>query len=262
MTVPTFLPYYTVGGSLAIIAAIVLGSNGALKSAGWSGGERSRAVLAIGGVLTAWFALAVWLARLDVYHATPDGLPTVAFGIFIPIAIGALALARSQTLARIIAAVPQTYLVSVQLYRALGVVFLILWAAGRLPALFAWPAGAGDVVVELAAPFVAWGYARNASGAAASVGWWNVLGLADLVVAVGTGVLTSPSPFQLFAFDNPNELVSIYPLVLVPTFLVPVSVLMHFASLQKLAREDFRTDAHCDLLIEDKAHRVATPRGV
>lgn len=256
MTVPSFLPYYTVGGSLAIIAAIVLGLNGALKSAGWSGGERSRAVLAIGGVLTAWFALAVWLARLDVYHATADGLPTVAFGIFIPIAIGALALARSQTLARIVAAVPQTYLVSVQFYRALGAIFLILWAGGLLPGLFAWPAGAGDVAVGLAAPFVAMAYARSASSSA-SVAWWNVLGLADLVVAVGTGVLTSPSPFQLFAFDNPNVLVSIYPLVLVPTFLVPVSVLMHFASLQKLAREDFGTDARCDLLIEDRSHGAA-----
>lgn len=157
---------------------------------------------------------------------------------------------------------PQSYLVSVQLYRALGVIFLILWAGGRLPALFAWPAGAGDVAVGLAAPFVAWGYARNASGGASTVGWWNVLGLADLVVAVGTGVLTSPSPLQLFAFGNPSELVSIYPLVLVPTFLVPVSVLMHLASLRKLAREDFSTEDNCDLLIEDKSHGTATsPRG-
>ena len=117
------------------------------------------------------------------------------------------------------------------------------------------------MAVGLAAPFVAMTYARRASSSA-SVAWWNVLGLVDLVIAVGTGVLTSPSPFQLFAFDNPNVLVSIYPLVLVPTFLVPVSVLMHFASLQKLAREDFGTDAHCDLLIEDRSHGAATPHGI
>jgi hypothetical protein len=44
---------------------------------------------------------------------------------------------------------------------------------------------------------------------------------------VPAGFLTSPSPFQLFAFDLPNELIRQFPLVLVPVFLVPVSVLLH-----------------------------------
>ena len=261
MTVPSFLPYYTVGGSIAIIAAIILGLNSALKGAGWAGPERRGVVLVIGFSLAAWFAIAADLATLGVYQATNDGMPVIAFGILVPIAIGTLLLYRSETLARVIDAVPQSTLVSVQLYRALGVIFLILWAGGRLPALFAWPAGVGDVAVGLAAPFVAWSYARNASGAS-SVAWWNVLGLADLVVAVGTGVLTSPSPLQLFAFDNPSQLVSIFPLVLVPTFLVPVSVLLHIASLRKLAAEDFSTKDDCDLLIDSSSHGTATPRGV
>ena len=46
-----------------------------------------------------------------------------------------------------------------------------------------------------------------------------------------TGFLTSPSAFQLFAFDLPNELISQFPLVLIPVFLVPLSVLLHLASL-------------------------------
>jgi hypothetical protein len=62
----------------------------------------------------------------------------------------------------------------------------------------------------------------------------------DLVVAMTAGFLTSPSPFQLFAFDLPNELISEFPLVLVPVFLVPVSVLLHLASLTKLRRVALR----------------------
>jgi hypothetical protein len=65
---------------------------------------------------------------------------------------------------------------------------------------------------------------------------WNLFGLADLVIAVTMGMLSSPSPFQLFAFDLPNELISRFPLVLVPVFLVPVSLLLHLASLTKLRR--------------------------
>jgi hypothetical protein len=62
------------------------------------------------------------------------------------------------------------------------------------------------------------------------------LGIADLVVAVSTGFLTSPSRFQMFAFDRPNELISMFPLVLIPTFLVPLAILLHIISLIQLGR--------------------------
>jgi hypothetical protein len=65
---------------------------------------------------------------------------------------------------------------------------------------------------------------------------WNVLGILDLVVAVGTGFLTSPSPFQQLSLDAPNELISAFPLVMVPVFAVPVSILLHLMSLMKLRR--------------------------
>src|SRR5271170_7190039 len=74
-------------------------------------------------------------------------------------------------------------------------------------------------------------------GSRSSSGWllaWNLFGIADLVVAVATGFLTSPSPLQLLALDRPNELISSFPLVMIPVFLVPLSVLLHLASLKKL----------------------------
>jgi len=37
--------------------------------------------------------------------------------------------------------------VGVQVYRALGLIFLVLYAGGYLPGLFAWPAGVGDILV-------------------------------------------------------------------------------------------------------------------
>jgi hypothetical protein len=67
---------------------------------------------------------------------------------------------------------------------------------------------------------------------------WNILGLLDLAVAVTTDFLTSPSPLQMYSFDAPNELITAYPLVLVPVFGVRLAVLLHVASLIKLAREE------------------------
>ena len=153
-----------------------------------------------------------------------------------PILIGGLLIVRSSTMARVLDAVPQHWLISVQLYRALGAIFLILYGAGKLPGLFAWPAGLGDVLVGALAPVVAVAYVRGPDKNEDLVSAWNIFGIVDLIVAVASGFSTSPSPFQLFAFDQPNELVSMFPLVLIPTYLVPVSILLHIASMTKLRR--------------------------
>ena len=118
----------------------------------------------------------------------------------------------------------------------LGLIFLLLLGEGLLPAAFALPAGSGDVAVGLLAPLVAIAYARGANGREMLVRAWNVLGLADLVVAVTTGFLTSPSSFQMLAFEAPNKLIAAFPLVMVPVFAVPLAVILHVASLAKLAR--------------------------
>jgi hypothetical protein len=170
---------------------------------------------------------------MGAYRAVLDRIPTIQYGILIPILIGGLLIWRSPRLARIIDAVPQHWLIGVQLYRALGVIFLILYGTGKLPGAFAWPAGLGDTLVGILAPVVAVAYARAPHKNADLVSAWNLFGLADLVVAVAAGFLTSPSPFQLFSFDLPNELVC----RLVHVFLVPVSVLLHLASLTKLRRD-------------------------
>ncbi len=240
MIVPAYLPYYVLTGAIGMIAAILFGLRSALRNAGWTTHDRTVTVRAATITVIGWFLLAIALASADAYRAAADRIPTIQYGILVPILIGGLLIWRSPRLARIIDAVPQHWLVGVQLYRALGVIFLILYAAGKMPGLFAWPAGLGDVLAGVFAPVVAIAYLRGPRENADLVSAWNLFGIADLVVAVTAGFLTSPSPFQLFAFDLPNELVSRFPLVLVPVFLVPLSVLLHLASLAKLRRSALR----------------------
>ncbi len=179
--------------------------------------------------LVAWMMAAVGLAVSGVYIRGTAGLPTIQFGILIPIVLGVAAYLTSPGARAFVRGLPQGWLVGVQVYRVIGGIFLILWSTGQLPAVFALPAGAGDIAVGLAAPLVAW--AASKRGGRAAVILWNILGLADLVVALTMGFLTSPSKFQMFAFDAPNVMVGQFPLILIPTFLVPLSILLHLASL-------------------------------
>jgi hypothetical protein len=144
---------------------------------------------------------------------------------------------RAGWASRLIDLVLQSWIVGVQAYRAFGVIFLILLARGELPARFAWPAGAGDVIVGLTEPLVAMAFAHGAPNREGLVVASNVFGLLDLVVAVSTGFLTSPSPIQILSLSAPNQLISAFPLVMAPVFAVPISVLLHIVSLMKLSRE-------------------------
>jgi hypothetical protein len=136
--------------------------------------------------------------------------------------------------------VPQPWIVGVQLYRALGVVFLILYAAGRLPSLFAWPAGGGDIAIGLCAPVVGLAYAWAPREAVGLVRAWNVLGILDLVVAVTTGFLTTPSLISPIDVHPTSELMTMLPMVLIPVYLVPLSIVLHIASLAKLRSGEAR----------------------
>ncbi|MEO9191354.1 MAG: hypothetical protein ABI224_15355 [Acetobacteraceae bacterium] len=93
------------------------------------------------------------------------------------------------------------------------------------------------------APLVAVRCARGAESRELLVRAWNAFGILDLVVASMAGFMTSPSPLQLLSLEAPNELISAFPLVMVPVFAVPLSTLLHLMSLMKLRRMGARDNS-------------------
>jgi len=241
MTAPAYLSPLVLGVSVVMIAAVLYGLSRALARAAWPAAERAAVVRAAAVVLIGWFLLSLALAWLGAYEGAPDRLPTIPFGIFVPIAIGALLIWRSQTVGRIIDAVPQHWLIGMHVTRVLGATFLVLYAAGLMPGLFALPAGLGDLATAALAPVAAYAAVRDPQGSAGTVAAWNVLGIADFLIAIATGFATGPSPLQLAAFDNPNTLIAALPLVLIPVYLVPLWSILHIASLVKLRRTAAQT---------------------
>jgi len=236
MSIPAYLPYFVFAGTAATVLTILYGLNRALADAAWPMAQRARAVRVSAVVLLGWLALAIVLAAMGGYHVEGDALPTIQFDIVPPILIGMFLIWRSDAVARLIDAVPQEWLVAVQLYRTLGVIFLILFASGKLPGPFAWPAGVGDIAVGLLAPVVGFAYARAPRDAAGLVRAWNVFGILDLVVAVTTGFMTATSALQPIHVEPNSDLMTVLPMVLIPVFLVPLSIVLHLASLAKLHR--------------------------
>src|SRR6516225_8632886 len=214
----------------------------------WLGAARmpasAKSRYATAGVLSAmligWVAVAQHLGAANTYFATADtadtAVPAVLFGLLLPLAVAAIALWRSESIARLVSAIPLHWLVAAQVYRVAGGIFLVLWADGRLPWQFALPAGIGDVATGGVAVVVAALLAQTATGAHRATYAWCLVGIADLVVAITLGAMTSPGRAHLLAFEAPNLLMSSYPLVMVPTFAVPLALMLHGLVLWRLRR--------------------------
>ncbi len=237
ITVPDYLFSFNVAAS-AILLALYF-------SLIWFGvarlpaGSRERfstaAILSL--ALLVWFALAQYIGRQNIYWAPNNPtMPTIQFGILIPLIIGLVLLMRSARIARLIDALPLSWLVGVQVYRILGIMFVVLWWGGFLPWQFALPAGIGDIATGLLAFVVAVMLLRKAAGARKATYAWCLFGIADLILAVTMGSLTTPGRVHLLALDAPNMLISAYPLVMIPTFAVPLSLILHGLCLWKLRR--------------------------
>jgi hypothetical protein len=169
---------------------------------------------------------AAWLVGVSLLAGGNDVLPPR-----IPVALGATLLAGyllllSPTFRRIIAAVPQHWLIGIQVFRILGAVWLVRYFAGGLPGLFALPAGIGDVTTGLLAAFVAYAWYSGKPYARTAAIAWNIFGMADLVNAAVLGTLTNGGAGGI-----------LFPLVLIPAYGVPRSLLIHSYSLMGLLRK-------------------------
>jgi hypothetical protein len=201
--------------------------------------ERRPSILLIGGaVVVGWVTLAILLARHGFWEThTDDPLtapPRIAFGIVVPTVLGSL-LVRNTTVRGWIGRIPLHVLVGVQFYRVVGVLFLIAYAQDDMPAEFALPAGIGDILVGLTAVVVAVLLLKQGEQRARfTVLAWCALGILDLVVAVIAGFLSAPSPIQQLALDDPNAAIVSYPFVVIPTFAVPLSIILHLYVISRL----------------------------
>ena len=112
-----------------------------------------------------------------------------------------------------------------------GAVFVAIMDPGHLPALFALPAGLGDVAAGIAAPLVARRLAHGGGRRAAL--WFTAFGMTDLISALTLGFLTG---FQLVNFTPSGAPISELPLVLIPTAAVPLLFALHITSVSALVR--------------------------
>jgi len=182
---------------------------------------------AAGVVVTAWLALALLAGGTGFLVRLPFPGPQLIFlALFVATLVAVTAL---PALRAWVDAVPLRALIGINAFRFVGITFLVLAARGQIDPVFAARAGWGDIATAaLALILFAAGEPRTSLQRGLRHGW-NGLGFIDLVVAVATATAVT------LRGSTPGVAPVLYPpLVLVPTFIVPIFLANHIIIFRRL----------------------------
>jgi hypothetical protein len=197
-------------------------------------GRRWAAHIAIASavIFASWFTASGVIASHGGYHTRlGHGMPWLPVAV-VSFVMSLLALSRIPSVARALGAPGMvSRLIHPHSFRVGGLVFLLLMLQGHLPALFALPAGLGDIAVGIAAPRVARGLVDGAGRRAAL--WFNALGITDLVVALILGAVVG---YRLISVTPSGSPISDLPLALIPSAAVPLLFALHIISISALRK--------------------------
>jgi len=182
---------------------------------------------AAGIAVTAWLALAILAGATGFLARLPFPGPQL---IFLALFVATLVVATSVPAVRAwVEALPLRTLIGVNALRFIGITFLVLAARGQMAPVFAARAGWGDIATAvLALILVAAGEPRTPLQRGLTHAW-NAFGFLDLVVAVGTATAVT-----LQGSTPGVEQVLYLPLVVVPTFIVPIFLATHIIIFRRL----------------------------
>jgi hypothetical protein len=187
------------------------------------------------GIIGIWF-LAACIGGIRGIFNQP-GVPPVTVGLFllVPIAGFTIAYVANPQLRHAVDGVPLWFITIAHTWRFVGLGFVLGAIANVLPPQFGYPEGLGDVAAAaLCLPLAR--ALRNPDRSprlrAAFIAW-NVFGLTDLLSAITLGILYSPSSFGILRTDVSTALMTRFPVNLIPTFFLPLFILLHILALRR-----------------------------
>src|SRR5690242_7044046 len=110
-TPASFLTVYVLVASVAAVMTLLYGLRAAIRRTELVAREQRRALWIATTLLVGWFLAALLPSWLGFYQGTPARIPTIEFGLLLPIIVGVIFYWRSAPLRRITAAASQRLIV-------------------------------------------------------------------------------------------------------------------------------------------------------
>jgi hypothetical protein len=195
-------------------------------------------------LIGAWFVAALTASALHLFRADSSRPPLpLALAGLIPIVAFSLWFARSESFRQFALSLNPGTLTLLHSWRVGGFTFLVLYTFGILPGLFALPAGLGDFAIGATASYAALKLANP--NHRSSFIRWHALGILDLVVALTLGATAS----LIYPQGVPTTPLTVLPLSLIPTFVVPLLLILHVICIAQARRWPARKDSLSPLFL-------------
>lgn len=111
---------------------------------------------------------------------------------------------------------------------------LLLFTHQLVPELMTFEGINFDIISGLTAPFIAYfGYYKKQIGKKILL-IWNIACLALLINIAYHGILSVPTPFQRFGFEQPNIGLTYFPYIFLPGLIVPSVLFAHLVCMRSL----------------------------
>lgn len=187
-------------------------------------------------ILIGWITLQAIIAVLNFYTVT-DTIPPRFLLLVIPPMLTIIALFITGSGGRFLDRLDVSRLTILHIIRLpVELVLYWLYTHQQVPELMTFEGRNFDIFSGITAPVICYfGYVNKKLSKHILV-LWNLTCLALLINIVANAVLSAPSPFQQFAFDQPNIAVLYFPFIWLPCMIVPLVLLSHLAAIRQLIK--------------------------
>jgi hypothetical protein len=199
---------------------------------------REKAIPILIGLLV-WLIIQLVLTIKGIYNSDFNSLPPklVLFGI-VPMIFVIVFLFNTIKGKQFIDSLPITNISYLNVVRVpVEIVLFWLYLYKTVPVLMTFEGLNFDIIAGITAPFVAYFGLVKRKFSFKIVLVWNFICLGLLVNIIVIAFLSSPSPVQMIALDQPNIALFNFPMSWLPTFIVPIVIFGHLVSIRQLMQK-------------------------
>jgi len=229
-SLPLYLIIAFVFTTLLAIGMVVFLINTSSKSMGKKSGRKILFAISI------FLIIQALLSFFGIYKNHPDAIPPIIILLaVIPALLTIILIFNTRKGKLFIDSSSMQMLTYVHLIRIpVELVLYGLFVNGAIPELMTFEGRNMDILAGITAPLIGFFGVSKGKMKKASLLAWNFICLGLLLNIVVHAILSAPSPFQQFGFDQPNVAILNFPFSWLPAFIVPLVLFAHLAAIRKL----------------------------
>jgi len=194
--------------------------------------SRTFLIIAIG-----WTILQTILGLIGIYQDTESMPPRIMVFAFLPalmLIVTTFLISKGKTFIDRIDLKTLTYFHTIRI--PVEIVLTLLYYQGLMSVLITFEGTNFDLFSGITAPIIAYFTFQTNTKNKKLLLSWNVLCLLLLLNVVITAIFSTPFPFQMFSFDQPNIAILYFPFHLLPTVIVPTVLFGHLVAIRQLIK--------------------------